>query len=259
MKFLKIKESNGAAEVRMNRPDVRNAFSPDMIEELSTTFRDLAKRKDIFVVTLSGEGSVFCAGADLTWMKESIDYDRKKNETDAKNLFAMFEAINACPQPVIGLVQGAAYGGGLGLIACCDLVIAEEKTKFCFSEVKLGLVPAVISGFVLQKVERAKVVPWMMSGRPFNAKRALSMGLVQEVVDDEVIGERVKEMTRDFLVAGPEAVRATKELLRKFPGELTGDYKAVSTQVIAERRVSPEAQEGLRAFLEKREPSWRKS
>lgn len=259
MTFLKLKETNGSVEVQMNRPDVRNAFSPEMIEELTATFRDLSQRRDVSVITLSGEGSVFCAGADVAWMKESITFDRKKNEDDAKNLFAMFETIHNCPHPVVGVVQGAVYGGGLGLVACCDLVIAEERTKFCFSEVKLGLVPAVISGFVLQKVSRAKVVPWMMSGRPFNAKRALSMGLVQEVVEEEVVGERAKEMTRDFRVAGPEAVRATKALLRQFPGELTNEYKTLSTQTIAERRVSPEAQEGLLSFLEKRDPTWRKS
>lgn len=259
MKFLKIKEIDHTVDVRLNRPEVRNAFSPEMIEELTTTFRSLASRKEVRLILLSGEGPVFCAGADLAWMKESINFDRAKNETDAKNLFAMFEAIYNCPQPVVGMVQGAAYGGALGLIACCDLVIAEEKTKFCFSEVKLGLVPAVISGFVLRKVSPAKVMPWMMSGGPFAAKRALSMGLVQEVVDDEILRERTGELGRDFIVAGSEAVRATKALLRKFPGDITNEYRALSTQVIAERRVGAEAQEGLKAFFEKREPSWRKS
>lgn len=259
MTFLKVSEHPGRVEVRLNRPEVRNAFSPQMISEITATFKKLQTRSDVRLITLCGEGSVFCAGADLASMKESVNYDRKKNENDAENIFNMFEAISACPQPVVGAVQGAAFGGAMGLIACCDVVLAEEKTKFCFSEVRLGIAPAVISGFILRKVNLGQVASAMLSGQVFTARRARRMGLVQEIVEDENFQERYAELVREMMMAGPEATRATKALIQSFHPPISPEFRKRSIQTIAELRVSEEGQEGLKSFLEKREPKWRKS
>jgi methylglutaconyl-CoA hydratase len=257
MKFIKINEIDGVAEVILNRPDLRNAFNPEMILEIRKCFQTLSRRKDLRVVVLKGEGKSFCAGADLNWMRESVNYNLSKNKKDAEILFDMFQAVASCPHPVVGLVQGAAFGGALGLIAACDIVISEEKTTFGFSEVKLGIAPAVISHFVLQKSPLGLVGPLMISGRSFDASEAKGIGLIHYIVAESEMPVTLCQVLDSFGEAGPEAVRETKMLLAKVNNATVSRAKAMSTLVIAKRRVSTEGQEGLKGFLEKKVPSWK--
>jgi methylglutaconyl-CoA hydratase len=267
-------EKNHFIEVVLNRPQLRNAFDPEMIEKITTTFKKISNENQWRGVILRGEGKVFCAGADLKWMESMVNYTFAENEADAQKLFAMFEAIEQCPHPVLSIVQGAAMGGALGLMAASDIVLTEKSTQFCFSEVKLGIAPAVISAFVLKNRPSAFVAPWMMSGRVFNSTQALQMGLVTEIYFENPSGEiasvanskstsdlqTVLEAWKSSLVdAAPQAVKATKDLIKKVTNSPWSVQKNITTQLIAERRVSAEGQEGLKSFLNKTTPSWRKS
>lgn len=255
--MLKITEEKNFVIVSLDRPQVRNAFHPDLIQELTGTFNALSKRQDLRAVVLAGEGKVFCAGADLNWMKDMVQYDLEKNKEDSRKLFAMFEALWNCPVPVIGVVHGAAFGGALGLMAVCDHVIAEEGTQLCFSEVKIGIVPAVISAFILKKCPLGAVGPLMLSGKVFSPKDVLGSGLVHEIVAQAHLAEALSKVVRSFQEAGPQAVRETKKLIRKIGGLDWESVREETCKVISERRVSSEGQEGLRSFLEKRDPQWK--
>lgn len=259
MALVKLEEKNQIAEVTLNRPDVRNAFNPEMIQELTDIFTQFNQRKDLRLLVLKGEGSVFCAGADLNWMKSMITYSLEENQTDAEKLFLMFEAIQNCIHPIMTVVQGAAMGGALGLLAASDVVIATEPTQFAFSEVKLGIAPAVISSFVLSKIEPRKVSAYMISGKAFDGTTAKDMGLVHEVVSERDLSAKLLEWQKTFLEAAPEAVRESKKLLSHLKLQSLAEQKKATTLLIAERRVSAEGQEGLKSFLEKRKPSWRPS
>lgn len=257
MKFVVVAEMNQVAYVKLNRPDVRNAFNPEMIAEITQTFHDLNARKDLRAVVLQGEGKSFCAGADLNWMREMVNFSFIQNREDSLKLFNMFEAIAKCTLPVVGMVHGAAFGGALGLIAACDEVIAEEGTQFCFSEVKLGIAPAVISSFVQCKTVPGKVRPLMLSAVVFNAHTAQQAGLVTEVVAAGEGHNAIQKVIHNYLQCGPEAVRETKKLLNDIGNMTWEQQRDRTTNLIAERRASAEGQEGLKSFLEKREPSWR--
>jgi methylglutaconyl-CoA hydratase len=255
---LKVEISERMATVSMNRPEVRNAFHPTMIRELTLAFRELGSRKDIAVIVLKGDGKSFCSGADLGYMKAMAAFSFDENTTDSEQLFEMFWAIRQCPVPVIARLHGHVMGGALGLAAVCDLAAAVEGTQFCFSEVRLGLAPAVISPFVLERMAAAHARRYMLTAEVFGASESLESGLVQFVGDEASVDAFVSKTVATFKFNGPEAVRATKALIRAV-GE-TPDWakrKSMTTQVIAERRVSEEGQEGLRGFLEKREPKWR--
>lgn len=257
MSFVVVTELEHVAYVKLHRPEVRNAFNPEMIAEITQTFKNLDQRKDLRAVVLQGEGKSFCAGADLNWMREMVNYSFEENQQDSLKLFAMFESIAQCSLPVIGLIHGAAFGGALGLVACCDEVIAEEGTQFCFSEVKLGIAPAVISSFVYRKAVLGKVRPLMLSAVVFNPHVAQQAGLVTEVVP---VGEghtHLQKVLHNYLQCGPEAVRETKKLLNSIPAMTWDQQKEATSRLIAERRASGEGQEGLKSFLEKREPTWR--
>ncbi len=257
MTSIIVSEVDRIAYVKLNRPDLRNAFDPDMIQKIEDVFTALNERKDLSAVALLGEGKVFCAGADLNWMKAMVKYSLEQNRQDSNQLFSMFEAIAKCHLPILGLVHGAAVGGALGLIACCDYVIAEESAQFCFSEVKLGLAPAVISPFVARKTHLGLVRPWMLSGKIFDSIEAQRMGLVQEIVPSgKGLGLLPKKMQM-FMESGPEAAKEIKKLLFDIPSLNWAQQKERTTRLIAERRVSSEGQEGLKSFLEKREPAWR--
>lgn len=258
MKHIIVNEDKEIIEVALNRPEQRNSFHPDLIQEITTLFKKINKRKDLRAVIFRGEGKTFCAGADLGWMKQMAQFSKAQNKKDSEKLFEMFEAIDQCPHPIIGLVQGSAFGGALGFIACCDLVIAENNAQFCFSEVKLGLVPAVISHFILKKCTLGHVLPWMMTGKVFTTQEAQSIGLVHFICEAAELGSYKNILVKQFLDAGPEAVCATKSLLKKMNGLAKPKAKSVSTTLIAERRVSKEGQEGLTSFFEKRDPSWKK-
>lgn len=238
--------------VELNRPEIKNAFNPEMISELTQTFQKLSSDDQTKLIVLKGSGTAFCAGADLNWMKSMAQFTFEQNIADSEKLWEMFEAIAFCHKPVVGIIHGAAFGGALGLIACCDHVIAEEKTKFCFSEVKLGLSPAVISAFILRKCSDASVRPYMLNAEIFDAPTALRIGLVHQV---QVGLETWPETVRKYSALGTEAIRETKKLLNEI--ELSkntiswGKQKALTTKVISERRMSVEGQARLKDFLNK--------
>ena len=257
MSLVVVTEMEHVAYVKLHRPEVRNAFNPEMIAEITKVFRDLEARKDLRAVVLQGEGKAFCAGADLSWMREMVNFSSAQNKEDSAKLFAMFDTIANCTLPVIGQIHGAAFGGALGLVAVCDEVIAEEGTQFCFSEVKLGIAPAVISAFVNRKALAGKVRPLMLSGVVFNPHVAQQAGLVNEIVPAGEGHTAVQKILHNYLQCGPEAVRATKKLLNTIPSMNWSQQQEATTTLIAELRASSEGQEGLKSFLEKREPSWR--
>lgn len=257
MSLVVVSELEHVAYVKLHRPEVRNAFNPQMISELTEIFKELDKNKSLRAIALQGEGKAFCAGGDLNWMKEMVNYTFEQNQNDAKKLFEMFESIYNCSLPVIGLIHGAAFGGALGLIACCDYVISEESTQFSFSEVKLGIAPAVISSFVAKKTNLGKVKPYMLSGAVFFNKEAVQLGLVNETTLNGEGHHVLARVLHAFKECGPEAVRETKKWLNQLPNCSWVEQKESTTKLIAERRASPEGQEGLKSFLEKRSPAWK--
>lgn len=254
MKFLEvIKKDNGVTEVWMNRPELHNAFNAEMIEEIITLFESF---KDERLIVLSGRGSSFCAGADLNWMKAMKDYTKEENFNDSKRLAKMFSTINECNIPIIGRVNGHALGGGVGLVSVCDYVVAVEDALMGFTEVRLGLIPAVISPYCISKIGESNARAWMLSGERFNSAHAKSMGLVHEtVVLATDLDERVMELTKKFLAAGPVAAKEAKKLIRGVVKNLKAS-EDLTCNMITERRVSSEGQEGMKALLGKTKPSW---
>lgn len=258
MQKVLIEEHKHYFNVKLNRPEVRNAFHPEMIAELTKVFKSLAKNKELRFVILSGEGASFCAGADLEWMKSMAKYNRAQNKKDAEKLFEMFSAMNHLSVPLIGKVHGHAMGGALGMLAVCDLVAVEEKTEFCFSEVKLGLSPAVISAFVKNKVSLSQMSRWFLTAEVFSSHQAQEMGLVHMVCAHSELDLQIEKWRKQLLANGPQAVRETKKLLRKVTVENSETkLKKITTDLIAHLRVSEEGQEGLQSFLQKRSPNWR--
>ena len=246
MSALRVEKDGPVLRVTLARPERRNAFDAALIAELAEAFADVS---DARAVVLSGDGEAFCAGADVDWQRASIDLSYEENVADALRLFEMCEAIDRCPAPVVARVHGYALGGGSGLVACSDIVLAEAETVFGFTEVRLGIVPAVISPFVLPRIG-AHARRYFLTGERFSADVALRIGLVSEVADGD-LDERVEGVVSHLLAGGPEAVRAAKELARNRP-----DGQAAA-EIAAARRTSAEGQDGLRAFLEKRTPAWR--
>lgn len=255
---LKLEVSGRVARLALNRPDTRNAFNAEMIGELSRAFKELSQMQDVSILVLTGEGKSFCAGADLGYMQAMAKFTLEENEADARTLDQMFWALRSVPQAVIAKLHGHVMGGAVGLTALCDIAAAVEGTQFCFSEARLGLVPAVISPYVLEKMNAGAARRYMLSAEVFGAKEALSAGLVEfagaEAEVDAFIAKTIQALSQN----GPDAVRATKQLLREIGTQPNWPIKrAVTSRVIAERRVSAEGQEGLRGFLEKRDPSWK--
>ncbi|HET9457599.1 MAG TPA: enoyl-CoA hydratase-related protein [Candidatus Limnocylindrales bacterium] len=247
------------ARVTMARPDVRNALNGSLIAELRTTFAGFQRERptELRAVVLAGDGPAFCAGADVSWMRAAMALDVEANEQDAMAAAEMFETIDTCPVPVIARVHGAALGGGMGLCAVADLVIAEAGAKFGFTETRLGILPAMISPFVIAKIGETNARALFPGGRRFDAVRAQRIGLVHEIVeDDEGLDRAVNAAIDDLLAAGPTAARAAKAIVREVRGLGHGSSKWHTARVIARQRVSAEAQEGFRAFVEKRRPAW---
>ena len=244
MASLRIERDGHILRVTLAKPERRNAFDAALIAELTEAFADVG---DARAVLLEGDGPSFCAGADVEWQRASIDLSYEENVADAMRLFRMLEAIDACPAPVVCCVHGYALGGGSGLVACADVAVAWPDAVFGFTEVRLGIIPAVISPFVLPKIG-ASARRYFVTGERFDAIAALRIGLVSEVSEDA--GERAESILRDILASGPIAVREAKRLVRERPdGEAT-------THIAAARRTSVEGQDGLRAFLERRSPGW---
>lgn len=248
------------ARVTLNRPEVHNAFNAELVGGLRSVFRRFADEpaEQLRAVVLAGSGPSFCAGADVSWMRASLGLSREQNEQDAMVMAEMFDALDRCPVPLITRVQGAALGGGMGLCAVSDLVIAESGARFGFSETRLGILPAVISPFVISKIGESHARALFPGGRRFDAGRALRIGLVHEVVEGlDALDEAVSLALADVLAAGPNAARAAKAIVREVRGLPHESTRWHTARRIAAQRVSAEGQEGLRAFLEKREPSWR--
>jgi methylglutaconyl-CoA hydratase len=237
--------------ISLNRPEVRNAFNAEMIAEVTESFSSISLR----AVVLSGEGKAFCAGGDLEWMRSSIDYTEEQNLADARRLAEMFTAIDTCPCPVIGKVHGAAFGGGLGLLCVCDVVVAAEETKFCFSEVKLGLAPAVISSFAIAKIGPGQARRYFITSEVFGPEIAKDLGLVHEIASVDALDSAVADLLSAVRQGGPNAVEEAKRLIHAI-AEKPQDALDLSAASIAKLRVSAEGQEGVRAFLEKRKPAW---
>jgi methylglutaconyl-CoA hydratase len=249
----------GVERLTLNRPDVRNAFNEHVIAELTAWAADArarAARHEIRVVVLAGAGKMFCAGADVNWMAKTVDYSRDDNARDAMAMSQMFAAIDSLPVPVIGRVQGAALGGGAGLAAVCDIVVSAEDAVFGFTEVRLGILPAVISPFVLAKIGRSAARELFLTGARFPAARAREIGLVHVVVPADELDSAVDRCVQEFENTGPEAVAAAKALIPKVWGQPLDAVMSITADAIAERRISAEGQEGLRAFLEKRPAEW---
>ena len=245
MSALEVERDGAVLRVTMARPDRRNAFDAALIDELARAFADVG---DVRAVVLAGEGKSFSAGADVEWMRSSVDLSYEENVADALRLRAMLDAIDGCPAPVVARVQGHALGGGCGLVACCDIVVAEPGAQFAFSEVKLGIVPAVISPFALAKIGPGAARRFFVTGERFTADVALRIGLVHEVAGD--LDAAVERVVAELLTAGPDAARAAKQLAR---APLAAGETA---KRIAAHRTSAEGQEGLHAFLAKRPPRW---
>jgi methylglutaconyl-CoA hydratase len=244
------------AHVVLDRPEARNAFDGPMVRELHDAFVAASARDDIRVVVLAGRGAVFCAGADVDWMKTVARYTPEENLADARALFELFETIDRSPKAVVACVQGAALGGGAGLAAVADIVVAEEGVQFGFPEVRLGLVPAVISPFVVRKIGASAARELFLTGERFTAAHALSIGLVHRVVGRDELDAAAEERVRELLKAAPGAVAAAKALVRSVSGPPLDDLRELVCRHIAERRASDEGQEGLKAFLEERKPDW---
>jgi methylglutaconyl-CoA hydratase len=248
------------ARVSLSRPDVHNAFNATLIAALKRTFLTLAAEAPdrLRAAVLGGDGPSFCAGADVTWMRASLALSVEENELDAMAMAEMFDAIDRCPVPVIARVHGAALGGGMGLCAVSDLVVAEAGAKFGFTETRLGILPAVISPFVVAKIGETHARALFPGGRRFDATRALRIGLVHEVVEGEAaLDAAVDTAVADVLAAGPTAARAAKGVIREVRGLPHESTRWHTARKIAGQRAGAEGQEGLRAFLERRAPAWR--
>jgi methylglutaconyl-CoA hydratase len=242
--------------VTLNRPGVRNAFNEELIADLSAFAASVPTDGSIRVVVLRGAGRSFCAGADLSWMSKMASYTREENLADARLAAAMFLALDTLPVPLIGRVHGAALGGGAGLAAVCDVVVAAEDTTIGFTEVVLGILPAMISPYVVRKIGLSAAREVCLSGARFTAARAKEIGLVHDVVTEDRLDLAVERHVAQFMKAAPGAIAATKRLLSQVAGHPPADVLELSVEAIATQRVSPEGQEGMRAFLEKRPASW---
>jgi len=240
--------------ITLNRPEAKNAFNELMIEELSAVFAII--NESIRAIVLTGEGSVFCAGADINWMRDSITRSEDDNRKDAAQMEAMFRAIDECPTPVIGRINGSALGGGMGLLACCDIAVSVDTAQFAFTEVRLGIVPAVISPYSLAKVGEKSARRYFLTGELFDASRAHEIGLVHDVVKSAALDPTIQTIAETLSKNGPRAVRTAKQLIREVTRMDREEARTHTTSTIARVRTSPEGQEGLTAFLEKRKPNW---
>lgn len=254
MKYIKIENFESDSQIKilsLSRPEVRNAFHPDMIAEITSFFENENFENKSQLILIRGEGKIFCAGADLNWMKDMVNYSFDENVADSLKLWKMFESIQKCQIPVIGMAHGAVFGGALGLLSACDYVYSEEKTQFCFSEVKLGLAPAVISGHISKKIPDAFYRPLMLSAEVFSALQAKNIGLIQQIYSDKI---EISDVVKKFSINGFTAMKETKKLLNTLLDFQTEEYnvdriKNECVRVISERRMSPEGQERMKNFL----------
>lgn len=252
------RRDGGVTEVVLNRPDKRNAFDDVIIQQLITSLEAVDADHSTRIVILRSEGKHFSAGADLGWMRRMADNTRQENLDDSRELARLMDVLNHLSKPVVGLVQGAAFGGAVGLAACCDVVLATEQASFCLSEVKLGLIPAVISPYVVRAIGERQARRYFLSAEVFTARQAEHFGLVHEVCDDvEAMERRCEELLRQLAMNGPQAMTAAKDLIFSVSQKVIGkDVIDDTAQRIADIRVGAEGQEGLSAFLNKRKANW---
>jgi methylglutaconyl-CoA hydratase len=256
-KYLTTRRDGAVEHLTLNRPEVRNAFNAEMIAEITEwAARVAASAAQLRAVVLAGAGKTFCAGGDAAWMAQTVAYTEAENLRDARALADMFRAIDDLPLPVIGRVHGAAMGGGAGLAAVCDMVVAAQDATFGFTEVKLGLVPAVISPFVLRKIGESSARELFLTGARFQAPRAYEIGLVHAVVPASELDATIARYLAELATAGPEAIASAKRLIKEVARLAPVDAASFTANAIATRRTSPEGQEGLKAFLDKRPPRW---
>jgi methylglutaconyl-CoA hydratase len=254
---LEIQQEQAVATVWLNRPEVRNAFNETSIAELTRAFQALDANASVRAVVLAARGPAFCAGADLNWMKKMAAYSREENLADAAGLAAMLRAIHDCGKPVVARVQGDCYAGGMGLATACDIVVAADAAHFCLSEVKLGLIPATISPYVIRAMGAQAARRYFITAERFSAAAAQRMGLVHECVLADALDETVGMLLKSLLTASPDAVTAAKRLVNDVAGHpLTDALVQDTVERIADIRASEQGREGVRSFLEKRKPSW---
>jgi methylglutaconyl-CoA hydratase len=254
---LELQIDRSVATVWLDRPDVRNAFNETAIAEVTAVFRLLDADPNVRAVVLAGRGTAFCAGADLNWMKKMADYSHAENLADAAGLAAMLRAIHDCAKPVVARVQGDCYAGGMGLAAACDIVVAADSAHFCLSEVRLGLIPATISPYVIRAMSTQAARRYFLTAERFTATEAQRIGFAHDVVAADRLDETVAGLLKALLAASPHAVTQAKRLVRDVAGQpLTDTLVADTVTRIADIRASDQGREGVRAFLEKRKPSW---
>jgi methylglutaconyl-CoA hydratase len=261
MEFVLSENKSGVLWVTINRPEIHNAFNEKFIAELTSTFEAAALDEKVRLIVLTGAGKSFCAGADLNWMKSMVNYSMEENIADSKKLAHLFYVINTCIKPVIGKINGHALGGGVGLVSACDYAITTTRAKFGFTETRLGLIPAVISPYVINKIGESHARAWFLSGERFDAHKALMLGFVHEVVELDDLDEACTKVIESFLTAGPMAAEKAKELIvnileRTHSGKNLKEIEEYTCHEIAKRRVSAEGQEGMSALLEKRKAKW---
>lgn len=254
MSVVILQQEGPIARVRLNRPEVKNALNDEMIRELHEAFQVIEKGA-ARVVILSGEGGTFCAGGDLNWLRASVEGAGKEGDEEVRRFAGLLRYLNQYPRPIVAVVQGAAIGGGTGLAAVSDIVLADEDAVFAWGEVKLGLIPAVISPYVISRIGVSAARRYFLTGERFEAPVAASIGLVHEVAEPEDLEERTQEIVKKLLSSGPEAVRACKELIRKV-SPVSEALEEETIRMISGIRSTPEAREGIKAFLEKKKPNW---
>ena len=253
---IEIQKNKDTATVLLNRPDVHNAMNEKLMKELTTCFKQLSNDENVKIIVLSGNGKSFCAGADLNWMKSMANYTKKENIDDSRLLLDLYDTIYTCPKPVIGKVNGHAFGGGLGLFAVCDITITIPNCKFAFSEVKLGIIPSVISTYIRKRVKLADMRRLFITGERFDSEYANKIGLIDFVVSEEEFEEKVEKYIKILRSSGPNAIVEIKNLINNCQNLDIEKYKEFTVEKIAELRISEEGQEGIKAFLEKRKSKW---
>ncbi len=257
MSALSIRYEGHRATITLTQPEVRNAFSDEVIAEITAAFREVGAREDVRAVVLAAEGPAFCAGANLNWMRRMADYTRGENLADAGKLAEMLRVIYECEKPTIARVQGDAYAGGMGLVAACDMAVAADTAGFCLSEVKIGLIPATISPYVIRAMGARAAHRYFLTAERFDAQEALRIGFVHEVVAADQLDARVDALVKALASGSPNAMRAAKRLVLQVAGrEIDAGLIAATVEGIADIRASSEGREGVQSFLQKRKPSW---
>ena len=254
---LTLQVDGAVATITLTQPDIRNAFSDEVIAEITAAFPTAGERPDVRAIVLAAQGPAFCAGANLNWMRRMADYTREENIQDAGLLAEMLRVIYECPKPTIARVQGDVYAGGVGLVACCDIAISADTVHYCLSETKIGLIPATISPYVIRAMGARAAHRYFLTAERFNAAEALRIGFVHEVVAHDQLDAKVGEVLKALLGASPNAVQAAKKLVQDVAErEINAELIAKTVEGIADIRSSEEGREGVQAFLAKRKPSW---